>query len=563
MKLFINKDGLENVFYISFKEINNIPENILNKIEQILSSNYKYEIYTTPSINNNFVEIGPKKLFKTSWNTNMLDIFKKSNIFCITNIEYSVKYPVDQIPKFDKMMYEIYSDDILEMKTKNKAFYVNDIELFNKNNNLGFDKDDIEYYKRIFKNLNRNPTNVELFDLSQSNSEHARHWFFKGIFLKENDIYYKSLMNRIKSTKNNNKNGLISFFDNASVIEGIKLSKLQLNKNQYAFNNNITHFSYKAETHNFPTAICPFPGAATGVGGRIRDTICVGKGGEILAGTAGYSIGEIENFHNKNNYSFVHNKPETILIEASNGASDYGNKIGEPIIQGFTRSFRNDLSTNAKNNISNSIRNNRVEYLKPIMYSGGIGKILDSNINKGESQYNNMIGRVGGAAYRIGIGGGSASSRTQDKKFIEDDFNAVQRGDPEMANKVVKFVRTCASMPDNPIISIHDQGSGGMANVTRELAEPNGATVILNNLVLGDESLNTLEKWVAEYQEQVSFIFDKKNLQLLKSIAQRENVPFTIIGKINNTNNIKVISDEDEIIPVDLPVIEREIRKKF
>ena len=161
MKLFIIKDGFENVFYISYKNLNKIPSNILNKILEILSLDYKYEISRKPKVINNYVEIGPKKLFKTSWNTNMLDIFRKSNIFCITNIEYSIKYPIDKVPKFDKMMYEIYmTGKTSDKKDDKNPYYVKDIELFNINNNLGFDNEDIEYYKKMFRDLNRNPTNV-------------------------------------------------------------------------------------------------------------------------------------------------------------------------------------------------------------------------------------------------------------------------------------------------------------------------------------------------------------------------------------------------------------------
>ena len=563
LNLFILKNGLENVFYIHYNETNNIKTetNILNKIKQILSTNFKYPINDMSFVNEDYIEIGPKKLFKTSWNTNMIDIFKKSNIHCITNIEFSVKYPKNQFPNYDKMIYEIYNDSeetyIPEIK---KSYYVpiKNISNFSDKYSLGFDQVDIKFYTKMFYELNRDPTNVELYDLSQSNSEHARHWFFRGKFIKGGTIINESLMDMIKSTKTNNNNGIVSFYDNASVIMGNRIEKLILNK-KYEFKEELVHFSYKAETHNFPTSICPFPGAATGVGGRIRDTVCVGRGGEILAGTAGYSVGELFNkLYKKEDYSFVNNSPKLLLIEASNGASDYGNKIGEPIIQGFTRSYRCDLNLYSNPNITK-----RFEYLKPIMFSGGIGKILHSNIYKNKSQYNNMIGRVGGAAYRIGIGGGSSSSRTQDKKNLKQDFNSVQRGDPEMANKVIKFIRACCSLEENPILSIHDQGSGGMANVSRELAEPNGANILLDKLILGDESLTTLEKWVAEYQEQVSFIFDNKNLQILHNIAKRENVPFVVIGNISNTNYIKVITRDEEIIPVNLPIVENEKKKTF
>jgi len=558
LKLFVLDQNYEKVFYLKLNR-NYLNNTIFCKIKDILSSNDKFHISEKSFLEGDYIEVGPKKMFKTSWNTNVLEIFRKSNINCVESVEFSVKYPNDQVPEYDKMIYEIYSDDNQEKEIKiPKSFYVSDIDKFNKEEGLGFDDSDLKYYKSYFQELEREPTNVELYDLSQCNSEHARHWFFRANFTKDiNNYIFEPLMDRIKQTKDNNHNSLVSFFDNASVIQGNTISKLNLNNNKYT--NEITdlHFSYKAETHNFPTSICPFPGASTGVGGRIRDTLCVGRGGEILAGTAGYSVGEIDIF-NKKDYSFVLNKPYRILIEASNGASDYGNKIGEPLIQGFTRSYRGDFKT--KNNPK---INKRIEYLKPIMFSGGIGKIREENLTKNISEYGNLIGRVGGGAYRIGMGGGSASSRKQDINNLDSDYNAVQRGDPEMANKVVKFIRTCINLPENPILSIHDQGSGGMANVSRELAEPNGANIYLDNLDLGDKSLSCLEKWVAEYQEQVSFLFKKENTKLLEKIAKRENVRFTIIGNISDNNSIKVITKDEDILPVNMPIKEDNRKKHF
>ena len=297
LNLFIFKNGLENVFYIQLN-VNIIQPNILNKIKQILSSNFKYPINDISIENNDYIEIGPKKLFKTSWNTNMIDIFRKSNIHCIINIEFSVKYPKNKVPNYDKMIYEIYYDndtdtdndtdnDLVKENNIEKAYYIHikNIDIFNKKYGLGFDEEDIKFYTKMFYELNRNPTNVELYDLAQSNSEHARHWFFRGNFIKGDTVIFESLMDMIKSTKTNNNNGIVSFYDNASVIMGNRIEKLILNK-KYEFKEELVHFSYKAETHNFPTSICPFPGASTGVGGRIRDTVCVGRGGEILAGTA-------------------------------------------------------------------------------------------------------------------------------------------------------------------------------------------------------------------------------------------------------------------------------------
>ena len=226
-----------------------------------------------------------------------------------------------------------------------------------------------------------------------------------------------------------------------------------------------------------------FSGAATGVGGRIRDNLAVGLGGDIIAGTAGYCVGDIFENDNDEEYECAPNKPLRILIEASNGASDYGNKIGEPLIMGFCRSFRGDylININGKNN-TNYLKK-RIEWLKPIMFSGGIGKIFNYNTYKNKPKFGNLIIRIGGDAYKIGMGGGTASSREQDNKNIDSDFNAVQI-DPEMANKLVRFIRiiNTLNISNRIILSIHDQGAGGMANVTREISEPKGAKVFLDKV---------------------------------------------------------------------------------
>ena len=444
----------------------------------------------------------------------MLEILKKSGIYNVERIEFSTKYNLTEKIDYDKMLYQEYDESVYLNKNlpkeniKNTTYYVDNIRIFNKLNNLGFDEQDLLYYEKFF---NRKPTNVELFDLSQCNSEHARHHFFNGLLVDNLGNERISLMKQIKSTNNfKNNKSIVSFKDNASIINGNIVNCLDTNiySKQVLKKNKKINFTYKAETHNFPTGICPFPGASTGVGGRIRDNLAAGLGGDIIAGSAGYCVGDI--FSSENDYDFVPNTPLRILIEASNGASDYGNKIGEPIIMGFCRSFRGDYIEN-----NNHVR---IEWLKPIMFSGGIGKIFNYNNNKKPPKYGNLIIRIGGGAYKIGLGGGTASSREQNKNNIESDYNAVQRGDPEMANKLVRFIRIVNSLngKKNIIISIHDQGSGGMANVTREISEPNGAKIWLDKLQLGDMSMNTLEKWICEYQEQITFLTDIEHYFILK-----------------------------------------------
>ena len=296
--------------------------------------------------------------------------------------------------------------------------------------------------------------------------------------------------------------------------------------------------TFTSETHNFPTGIAPFPGASTGTGGRIRDNQGVGRGGLVVAATAGYCVGNL----NIPNYKLTWEDGKVISnsvcpalqieIEASNGASDYGNKFGEPVINGFTRSF------------GMTINDERIEWLKPIMFSGGMGMIDREHIVKQRPELGMLIVRIGGPAYRIGMGGGAASSRCQSDKV---DHSAVQRGDPEMENKVNRVLRACIELgSDNPICSIHDQGAGGTANVTKEIIDPVGGIVNIDNIISGDKSLSVLEKWVAEYQEQITVLIKPKDTKLLKKITKRENCPMSVFGIIMNSGKIEVYDSKSK-----------------
>lgn len=569
--------NLEFCFYVVSSELN---QNELEKLEEIISRNGKYKIHKKSNYKNP-KEIGPHINFKTAWCQNMLDIFRICGLSGISRIEFSTLYPqFQQAPEYDKMLLKHYFMDYFESSMsslnglENNGIEYVDIKKYNSEMGLNLSEADVLTYQNIFNQLGRQPTNVEIYDIAQSQSEHARHWYFKGHI----DSEKQSLFDKIKSCyqPEKHKSSLISFYDNASVVAGGLHTHLGIDiHKKYVEKVKDIDFSYKAETHNFPTGISPFPGAATGVGGRIRDILCVGKGGQIIAGTAGYCVGDInftpqrEDF--KEEYGWLPSYPRKILIEASNGASDYGNKIGEPLIQGFTRSFRQDFKVSPltldKLNPKQleDLPSRRVEWLKPIMFSGGMGSILRHNLKKNEPEDNHLIVRVGGPAYRIGMGGGSASSRTQSQDNQQDDFQAVQRGDPLMANKLLKFLRSVLNRGINPIVSIHDQGSGGMANVTREICEEKGATVYLNRVLSGDETLTSLEKWVAEYQEQVTMLVGENDLKILKMIGRRENISVVAVGRVNNTKHLKVYADENnqDEIAVDLPMVLPEEKKKY
>jgi phosphoribosylformylglycinamidine synthase len=489
-----------------------------------------------------YVIIGPKLHCKTPWCSNMMEIFKKCNIRCVSRIEQFILYKKHDKFIIDNMTQQIYkqlpeSFDINITIEQSKKIPLSSIPNMNNMLDLSMDKHDIDFYTDYFIKINRNPTDVELFDLSQSNSEHSRHWIFNGKISIDEDYKQDTLFNLVKKPfKLFPNNSVVAFSDNSSAITGPNTLQLEpLYKNRatiYTLHQAQIDYTLTAETHNFPTGVAPFQGATTGVGGRIRDNLAIGRGGCIVAGTAGYCVGEINDTYD--------NRSSEIELCASDGASDYGNKIGEPIIAGFTRSFKQHIGDYL------------YEWQKPIMFTAGIGSVWHRNIKK-ETPVNNMlITRIGGPAYRIGLGGGSSSSRSSNKNTTEQDLCAVQRGDAEMENKVSRVVRLLANHAyTNVIKSIHDQGAGGMGNVTKEIVSPVGGEIFLKEVELGDNTLSALEIWGAEYQEQMTMLIDTKDKKYVKAICERENVPVSFVGKVKETEKIEVF-DRDGNIIVDL-----------
>ena len=561
-----------NCFYIKTKNeiLEEEKEVLFNLIDPDKNNNI---IFSTKRIKKDKIEIGPLLNFKTPWSSNSLAILNKCGIYNIVFIEKSRFIDNEFDISYDPLTEAIYDNEETLKKKKeftDETFRIstNKISRYNKKYDLGLDQIDVKYYENLFRKRGKEPTNVELFDLAQSNSEHSRHWVFNGIFsiMKHGNKYFNDEVTLFKKIKNTlyikgNSNSIIAFSDNASAIKGYKseylVPRYPSSSSKLVKKYIILHPVLTAETHNFPTGISPFAGAATGIGGRIRDNVAIGRGGLVVASTAGYSVGNL----NLNNYDMEwemndntrssFQDAKTILIEASNGASDYGNKFGEPIIQGFTRSYGNILKLRMFSNNNTKKITERYEFIKPIMFTGGIGFIRDEHTLKHKNKYGNLIVRAGGPAYRIGLGGGSASSKNNETEL---DLNAVQRGDPEMENKLYKFLRSCIDLGEgNPILSIHDQGAGGMANVTKEIVEPNGAIISLNNVILGDNTLTQAEIWSSEHQEQVTFIIHPKNIELVKKLAIRESVPISFIGIITNTQKIEVYDKNGPChYPVDL-----------
>lgn len=533
-----------------------------------------------PFLTGQVIEVGPRLNFATPWCSNALSIFKACGVDFVDRIEQTRRYRVSVNKQLtetelrliasqlhDPMTECVYSRPIETFQVPAKPQPVRTIPLIERGKEalialnvemgLGFDEWDLDYYYNLFvRELRRNPTDVELFDLSQSNSEHSRHWFFKGQLVINGTKIPETLFQIVKEPyiKNPN-NSLIAFKDNSSAIRGYRINTLIPKKPDAASAFELTspyyHLIFTAETHNFPTGVSPFEGAETGTGGRIRDVHATGRGSLVVAGTAGYCVGNLFIPHyplpwEHGSLIYPQNlaSPLKILIEASNGASDYGNKFGEPVIQGFCRSFGLRLHNGE-----------RWEWIKPIMFTGGIGQIDNRHIQKGRPQKGMFVVKIGGPAYRIGIGGGSASSMISGDNPQDLDFNAVQRGDAEMEQRLNRVIRACVEMgDDNPIISIHDQGAGGNCNVIKEIVYPEGARIDINKIILGDKTLSYLEIWGAEYQEQDALLIHPDRLDDFLTLCKREKTPVAVIGEISGDGRLVLYSSKDGQVIEDLPL---------
>ena len=362
-------------------------------------------------------------------------------------------------------------------------------------------------------------------------------------------------------------NSTIAFRDNASGIRGYSARTILPVRpgepSPFTASERNYDIIFTAETHNFPTGVAPFPGAETGTGGRIRDVHAAGRGGLVVAGTAAYCVGNLRipgyempwedaAFEYPDNLA----SPVRIEIEASNGASDYGNKFGEPLIQGYTRAFGLRLPNGQ-----------RREWIKPIMFTGGIGQIDARHATKGSPEKKMWVVKLGGPAYRIGMGGGAASSMVQGENTAELDFNAVQRGDAEMEQKVNRVIRACVEMgDDNPIVSIHDQGAGGNCNVLKEIVAPEGARIDVRELPVGDRSLSVLEIWGAEYQENDALLLHPRHEDSFRALCGREKIQAAFVGHVTGSGRIVLYDEDDNTTPVDLEldrVLGDMPRKKF
>jgi phosphoribosylformylglycinamidine synthase len=522
------------------------------------------------------VEVGPRMNFTTAWSTNAVAICHACGLTAIRRIERSRRFLIlagDDLDEekvrallalvHDRMTECRYPEPLATFATgvePEPVFAVpvleqgrGALERINHELGLAFDEWDLDYYTDLFANrIGRNPTNVECFDVAQSNSEHSRHWFFKGRLVIDGAAIPHHLIALIKGTLDANpNNSIIAFRDNSSAIRGYSISTIVPavtgRPSPFVATEALYHAIFTAETHNFPSGVAPFPGAETGTGGRIRDVHATGRGSLVVAGTAAYCVGNLripgyELPWERKDFEYPGNlaSPLEIEIQASNGASDYGNKFGEPVLQGYTRAFGLRLPNGE-----------RREWIKPIMFSGGIGQIDARHVEKGAPARGMLVVKLGGPAYRIGMGGGAASSMVQGENVAELDFNAVQRGDAEMEQKVNRVIRACVELgDDNPVVSIHDQGAGGNCNVLKEIVSPAGATIEVRAIPLGDDSLSVLEIWGAEYQENDALLIHEDRATAFGALCERENVPFAVVGRVTGDGKIVLRDATDGSTPV-------------
>ncbi len=526
-----------------------------------------------------YVEIGPRLSIETPFSTNAVAICHAMGLNKVTRIEQSKLYTIGGFARgeiiavhLDPMTQEVYpvgglvSFDSGLTPAEVQMIPVLEqgeeaLQLANKKLGLGMDAWDVTYYTDLFRRYGRNPTDVEMFQVGNANSEHSRHWYFKGKMVIDGVEMPECLLDIVRApllAVSGQDVSVLAFNDNVGALHGFKVPVLAPIKpgspSGFKLVWRTLHPTATAETHNHPTLISPFNGAATKIGGRVRDTTAGGRGSSIGFGTAGYCVGnlhipgyQISGEVIGGEVSEKHATPLRILLEGSDGDYTWGNQFGEPTIGGFARTFCQIVS------------GERLEFRKPIFYGGGIGHIDGVHTKKQTPEKGMLIVAIGGPSYPIGVGGGAASSMVQGQNDSGLDFNSVQRGNGEMGNKAVRVIRACVEMGDeNPICSLHDQGAGGPSNVLTELMETSGGKLDIRKIRLGDRTMSVMSIWSAEAQERYGLLLRPEKAELFQSICARERVNCEILGEITGDGYVTVIDSANGTMPmpVHLPLID-------
>lgn len=511
-----------------------------------------------PCGDKNQLYIGPRREMITPWSTNAVEITQNMGVDGIERIEEFTKAHSGS-QKYDKMllrMYEGLDQDIFRVdKTPDPIVYIDDIAAYNVQQGLALVQAEIDYLNGVAAKLGRKLTDSEVFGFSQVNSEHCRHKIFNGQFIidgvEKPDTLFKLIR---KTTEVHNGTVVSAYKDNCAFLQGSvveQFAPVSHDKPDYFVTSDFESvISIKAETHNFPTTVEPFNGAATGTGGEIRDRIAGGKGAFPISGTACYMTayprfegGTARPWVAKNpQRDWLYQTPEDILIKASNGASDFGNKFGQPLICGSLFTFEHQ--ENLK----------KFGFDKVIMLAGGIGYGKKVDSLKDDPKAGQSVVLLGGDNYRIGMGGGAVSSVATGQYEGAIELNAIQRSNPEMQKRAYNAIRAIAEEGHNPIVSIHDHGAGGHLNCLSELVETTGGQIDIDKLPIGDKTLSYKEIVGNESQERMGLVVEKGAIEAMARIAERERCPFNVIGHTTGDMRFTFVDNKTGLKPIDLPL---------
>ena len=510
--------------------------------------------------------VGPRREMITPWSTNAVEITQNMSLNGISRIEEY--FPVSgKEASHDPMlqrMYEGLDQDIFTINVEPQPIkHVDNLEEYNEQEGLALSPEEIEYLHKIEKQLDRPLTDSEIFGFAQINSEHCRHKIFGGVFIIDGKEMESSLFSMIKKTTKENPHKILSAYkDNVAFSEGPVVEQFapkdQTTSDYFEVTDMESVISLKAETHNFPTTVEPFNGAATGTGGEIRDRMGGGVGSWPIAGTAVYMTAypRLQEDGLKDGDSkatprdwedilpvrkWLYQTPEQILIKASNGASDFGNKFGQPLICGSVLTFEHKEGSE------------KYAYDKVIMLAGGVGYGKKRDCLKKEPQKGNKVVVVGGDNYRIGLGGGSVSSVDTGRYSNGIELNAVQRANPEMQKRAYNLVRALVENEENPVVSIHDHGSAGHLNCLSELVEECGGRIDMAQLPIGDKTLSAKEIIANESQERMGLLIDEQYIEQVRKIAERERAPMYVVGETTGDAHFSFVQ-KDGVKPFDLDV---------
>lgn len=502
--------------------------------------------------------VGPRAAMITPWSTNATEITQNMGIPGIIRIEEFMAVDKDSTD-FDPMISQKYkglTQDVFKVDIRPEPILnIDDIAAYNQEEGLSLSGEEVEYLEEMSARIGRKLTDSEVFGFSQVNSEHCRHKIFNGTFVIDGKEKPASLFSLIKRTSRENPGDIVSAYkDNVAFIKGPTVTQFAPKSADrpdfYQEKEFESVISLKAETHNFPTTVEPFNGAATGSGGEIRDRLAGGKGSLPLAGTAVYmtSYSRLEQDRpwekGMQERPWLYQTPMDILIKASNGASDFGNKFGQPLIAGSVLTFEHDEG--------NGPQDRKLGFDKVIMQAGGIGYGKADQAVKGKPKAGDKIVILGGDNYRIGMGGAAVSSADTGEFGATIELNAIQRSNPEMQKRAANAIRGLVESDDNPIVSVHDHGAGGHLNCLSELIEDTGGKIDMDKLPIGDPTLSAKETIGNESQERMGLVIGKKDVDILHRIAERERAPMYEVGDVTGDQRFTIASPTTGESPMDL-----------